>query len=155
MARIINDMDRLLFQDPDSESYRLSYKKDWYLNRWMTQARNDAPNYDTSMFNPLPTLLYYAGLFGGTAVFAVFHLKTHKTLSPALTALGVSLFFKMYYEDLRLKQANAFLRANFHRIPEDVQAALRNFESDDMDRFLPEDYENQRRWSRRPIHFDI
>ena len=155
MAHIVTTVDRFLNPDVDSESYRMQKKKDWFLTQWLQNARKTRTGYDLSMVNIYPTVILVGGYITSLSIFFFISKKTHKDFSAFTASLTTMWPSYLAFKHYRTEQANAFMRANFHTLNPDVQRALRNFEMDQMDTFLPPEYESLRLKTLPPISFDI
>ena len=155
MARIYQNFERIFNPDMDSEAYRLEEKKNFLLNEWFDGARRLRTGYDLSMVNCLPTLYYGLGVITSTATFAFILKMTHKNLTAATSGFSVALPFYLLYHNTREAQANSFYQANRRIISTDLQKALQNFETNEVEPFLPHDYEQKRNFRFSSIRFDI
>jgi hypothetical protein len=155
MAKFLPEVGPNSNTDFHSEAYGMQLKKDFILTEWLNNSRKVNTGYDMSMLNHFPEFLWVSGSLLSLGLFHFLRVKTQKLATAAISGVFLVSPFAKYYHIHREQQANAFYRANHHHLPQDLLKALRNFETDETDPFVPPDFYNKsyKRW--RVIRFDI
>ena len=132
--------DNLHTANHDSEIYRLRVKKDYILSQWYKRLENGFLA-DKSPLTAKPFAIGATGVLFGSLSLT---FMTHKTKNwpMGMVIMATVLFpFSLAYKSVSEREANAFINRNFVLLPLDLQKALKNYETNEVEPYLPKEYD--------------